>query len=259
MADDDADRMTAAAIRASQFTAAKGFGRGYDSAEVDRTIARCADAVEWLSTALIATQDTVAELQARLERESSDAVIEHAVNVLTTAQETADKILAHADEQRDRADGERRVVLAEAQDAAEKLQRASEYRAKQVTDAAARRVAALEQDLVRMTGAADIAQHEINREADRLQAALQASRTQLEDAIDGILHRVAEQYGRADPVAAQAAISRKDTTGSPPTSARNRRGLKLAGRPTDRRAESSASSGGDSASSEEAEVSRLQQ
>jgi vacuolar-type H+-ATPase subunit E/Vma4 len=244
LADDDAGRMTAAAIRASQFTAAKGFGRGYDSAEVDRTIARCADAVEWLSTALIAAQGTVAELRARLERESSDAVIEHAVNVLTTAQETADKILAHADEQRERAEGERRAVLAEAADAAGKLQRASEHRAKQVTDAAARRVAALEQDLARMTGAADIAQEVIDREADRLRAVLQAGRTQLDDAIDGILQRVAEQYGRAQPVAAQAAISRKDTTASPPTSARNRRGLKLAGRPTDRRTDLSAPPGG---------------
>ena len=36
---------------------AKGFGRGYDTAEVDRTIARCAESVERLSSELVTAQD----------------------------------------------------------------------------------------------------------------------------------------------------------------------------------------------------------
>jgi len=254
LADHEADRMTAAAIRALQFPTGKGFGRGYDSADVDRAIARCADTVESLSKALVTAQDTVAELQARLERESSDAVIEHAVNVLTTAQETADKILAQADHQRERADSERQAVLAQAHEAAGLLQRNSHRRAKQMTDSATRRAAALEQEIARLTLAADTAQQELDREAVRLEAALEASRTQFDDAIDDILAHVAEQYGRAHPLAAQAAIARRRAAGTAatrqPGSTRSRRGLRLAGRPADRRAEATNAPDGTSAGSD---------
>jgi len=242
VADEDARRLTAAAIRALQFPTAKGFGRGYDSAEVDRAIARCADAVEWLNRSLVTAQDAIAELQARLERESSDAVIEHAVNVLATAQETADRIIAQADHQLDRADNERQAVLAQAHDAAGMLQRDSQRRAKQMTDAATRQVAALEQEIARLTLSAEAAQEEIDREAVRLDAAVEVGRTQFDEAVSDILGHIAVQYGRAHPLAAQAAIARRRATG--PTSsrqagfARNRRSLKLAGRPADRLAES---------------------
>jgi len=254
LADHEADRMTAAAIRALQFPAGKGFGRGYDRAEVDRAIARCADTVESLSKALVTAQDTVAELQARLERESSDAVIEHAVNVLTTAQETADKILAQADHQRDRADSERQAVLAQAHEAAGILQRDSQRRAKQMTDSATRQAAALEREIARLTLAAEGAQHELDREAVRLEAALEASRTHLDYAIDDMLAHVAEQYGRAHPLAAQAAIARRRAAGMAatrqPGPPRNRRGLRLAGRPADRRAETTNETDGASAGSD---------
>ena len=98
--------MTAADIRALRFSQVKGFGRGYDTAEVDRIIAQCAALVERMSAELSHRSRRDAELTARLETESADAVIEHSVNVLTTAQETADKILAQADRQRDRAESE---------------------------------------------------------------------------------------------------------------------------------------------------------
>jgi len=242
--DDHANRMTATAIRALRFPTAKGFGRGYDSAEVDQAMARCAEAVQWLSHALVGAQDTVAELQARLERESSDAVIEHAVNVLTTAQETADKILAQADQQRDRIDKERQEVMAQAHDAARMLQRDSQRRAQQVTDTATRRVAALAQEIDRLTLSADTAQQEIDRDAARLAAAHEASRAQFDEAVDGILSRVAEQYGRANPLAAEAALARRRTGATASRTvgaARSRRGLKIAGRPADRTVEPPAS------------------
>ena len=109
----------------------------------------CAAAVERLETQLTTAQDTVAELRARLELESAEGLIEASVNVLTTAQETADKILAEADHQRDPVKGERLAVLAEARETAVMLSRDSQRRAQQITDAATRQVVALEQEIAR--------------------------------------------------------------------------------------------------------------
>ena len=193
------------------------------------------------ATELTTAQDTVAELRARLELESAEGLIEHSVNVLTTAQETADKILAQADHQRDRVERERLAVLAEARETAVMLSRDSQRRAQQITDAATRQVAALEQEIARLTLSADAAQSEIDRESAHLEATIQISRAQLDDAIDGILEHLVEQFGKAHPLSAQTAITRRQpvtqVSSRQTGTGRSRRGLRVAGRPADRLAD----------------------
>lgn len=248
-----ATTVTAAEVRAITFPPTKGFGRGYDQHEVDRIIARCVATVEALSTELEAarselatTQTELTALRAQVEQDGSAAVAEHAVNVLNTAQRTADAILRQAHEElesvRDTADRQ----LEQAREVAANIRRESEQAARQLTNEATRRTAVLEQQaaarLERLTIKTELAQHDIDREAVDLQALRDVSRSQLVDVIDSVLDHITDQYGRAHPLAAQAAAAARRRSAASAQSARQagvagrgRRGLRLAGTQQDRR------------------------
>src|SRR5664279_4165741 len=200
--------VTATDVRAVRFAAARGFGRGYDPAEVDQFVVHCAAALGSLTAQLTAARAKIGQLHDRL---GPDGAVGQAVSVLSTAQQTADGILARARQQRDRVDSEAADVMQRARMTAADVQREAERRARQVTQDATRRAAALEQQATaraaRLTATADTAQHEIDRETTHLQAVRDAGRAQLEEFVDGILDRVADQFGRANPLAAQAAIA----------------------------------------------------
>lgn len=212
--------LTATDIRATQFSGSKGFGHGYDSGEVDQLVARAAAALDSLTVELTNARAEIAGLQARLAQQESGSAIEQAVGVLTKAQETADAILARAQAEREAAESAHAAAL-------------------EAADETARRATEVEQQVLarvqRLTAVADQSQHEIDREAAYLQTFREASRSQIEDFIEGVLDHVAEQYGRAHPLAAQtAAALRRPTVGGAPSSrhtvpVRSRRGLRLAG------------------------------
>jgi DivIVA domain-containing protein len=230
--------LTAEGLRALRFAPAKGFGRGYDQHEVDEAVARCAAGIEQLTTELAAARTEIATLRARVDQESSAAAVDHAVNVLTTAQRTAEAILAQANQELEKARDEATDRVDQARALAATLQRDAERKAKQHADEADRRAATQEQNatarLTRLTLSADLAQQEIDRESAALQSFRSATHARVEEFLDGVLDQVAEQYGKAHPLAAKAAATARHRTAGTAqqrsTMARGRRGLRLAAR-----------------------------
>ena len=230
--------LTTEELRAVRFAQAKGFGRGYDQHEVDEVVARCAVGIEQLTAELAAARAEIATLRARVDKESSKAAVDHAVNVLTTAQQTAEAILTQANQELEQARDEANDRVDQARALAATLQRDAERKAKLHTDEADRRVAAQEQNatarLTRLTLSADLAQQEIDRESAALQNFRSATHARVEEFLDGVLDQVAEQYGKAHPLAAKAAASARHRTAGTAqqrsTLARGRRGLRMAAR-----------------------------
>jgi DivIVA domain-containing protein len=237
--------LTGEGLRAVHFAPAKGFGRGYDQHEVDEVMAGCAAAMEQLTAELAAARTEIATLRARVDQESSAASVDHAVNVLTTAQQTAEAILAQANQELERARDEATDRVDRARAQAATLQRDAERKVKQHTEEADRRAATQEQNanarLTRLTLSADLAQQEIDRESAALQNFRSATHARVEEFLDGVLDQVAEQYGKAHPLAAKAAATARHRTAGTAqqrsTLARGRRGLRLAARSADGAAE----------------------
>ena len=232
------DGLTGEGLRAVRFAPAKGFGRGYDLHEVDQVMAGCAAAIEQLTAELAAARAEIATLRAQVDQESSTAAVDHAVNVLTTAQQTAEAILSQANQELERARDEANDRVDRARAEATALQRDAERKAKQHTEEADRRAATQEQNatarLTRLTLSADLAQQEIDRESAALQNFRSVTHARVEEFLDGVLDQVAEQYGKAHPLAAKAAASARHRTAGTAqqrsTLARGRRGLRLAAR-----------------------------
>lgn len=237
--------LTAEELRAVRFAPAKGFGRGYDQHEVDEVVSRCAAGIEHLTAELAAARAEIATLRARVDQESSAAAVDHAVNVLTTAQQTAEAILSQANQELERARDEANDRVDRARAEATALQRDAERKAKQHTEEADRRAATQEQNatarLTRLTLSADLAQQEIDRESAALQNFRSVTHARVEEFLDGVLDQVAEQYGKAHPLAAKAAATARHRTAGTAqqrsTLARGRRGLRMAARSVEGTAE----------------------
>jgi cell division septum initiation protein DivIVA len=209
------------------FAPAKGFSRaGYDPREVDAFLVDSADAVNRLNERLVHTEKRlqaaaveIEQLRSRIDRDSRSHHVEQAVSVLTTAQITADNTVARADDYSAR-------VMAEARDFADAtrrdaaiLEQETEKKAQAVYDDALRRVAdfehANEERLAQLTLSASIAQQELDGQTAYLRTLRDATRVQMEVFLEGLLDHLAEEYGRAHPMAAGAA------TGSAPTTDNN--------------------------------------
>lgn len=242
--------MSAINIRSVQFPYSKGFGRGYDPRLVDEVIARCAVTVEMLTARLAVTRGELIRVRKELDELRSQPGADHAVELLKTAQATADAIVTKAMEEQERAAEETRVRTEQARREAASRDLENERRARQVAEEAARRAALLQEQagerLHRLTVATELAEQEIDREARQLQTFRDATRAQIDEFIDGLLDHVAEQYGRAHPLAAQAAATARrslmtvQSSGKPPAGGRGRRAPRVAGRssvPTERWAE----------------------
>ena len=235
--------MTAIDIRGVRLPHAKGFGRGYDALVVDQVLASCASTVESLTLRLIATRSELIRVRTELDELQTQVGADHAVQLLKTAQATADAIVTRAMEEQERAAEAARELAEQAREAAIAEQREEERRARQAVEEAARRAAVLQEQagerLHRLTVATELAEQEIDREAKQLQTFRDTTKTQIEEFIDGMLDHVAEQYGRAHPLAAQAAASAArrslmatQVNGKPPVGGRGRRAPRVAGRPS---------------------------
>jgi len=238
------DVLTATEIRALKFPFVKGFGRGYDPMAVDHVIDKCASTAESLTLRLVATRSELIRVRTELdELQSQLGAADQAVQLLKTAQATADAIVTKAMADQERAAEVARELAEQAREAALAEQREEERKARQATEEAARRAAALQEQagerLHRLTVATELAEQEIEREAHQLQTFRNATKNQIEEFIDGMLDHVAEQYGRAHPLAAQAAATAArrsllatQVNGKPPAGGRGRRAPRVAGRPS---------------------------
>ena len=236
--------MTAARLRTVELVHAKGFGRGYDPRAVDELIAGCASTIELLTSRLAATCSELIRVRTELDELQSRAGADQAVQILKTAQATADAIITRTMAEQERAAEEARELAEQARAVAVAQQRENERRARQVAEEAAQYAAALQRQagerLRRLTVATEMAEQEIEREATQLQTFRNSTKTQIDEFIDGMLDHVAEQYGRAHPLAAQAAAAATPRSqpvaqvnaSKPPAGGRGRRAPRIASRPS---------------------------
>lgn len=212
----DIDAVTGADLQNVTFTHAKTFGRGFDHVEVEAFVARCANLVDRLRSELrdreatiIGLQVQVDALQERIDRDSRSNEVKHAISVLTTAQQTADKTVEQADDYSARVMAEARDLYEDARRNAATLEQETEDKARHVYEDALSRAAALEREsqdkVAQLTLSAATAQKELESQTAYLRTLRDSTRTQMETFLEGLLDHLSEAYGRAHPMAAEAA------------------------------------------------------
>ena len=165
----------------------------------------------------------------------------HAISVLTSAQQTADRTVAQADDYSARVMSEARDLFEDARRNSATLEQETEEKARHVYEDALSRAATLEREtkdkLAELTLSAKTAQQELDTQTAYLRTLRDASRTQIEAFLEGLLDHVAEEYGRAHPLAAEAANNSSPRRVRRPnrTPARTPSALRVAGQPDRRR------------------------
>lgn len=182
----------ASSVSAPSFGHVTGFGRGYETHEVD-------DYVQLTNTQVSDLNQQRVQLQARvqqLESENADLggrvrgeddIIQQSVSILTTAQQTADSTVKNADDYSGK-------VMQEA---------------RRMYDDAARQARGMvaEAERVARENAEKAAAHrlEVERQTIYLRTLLDASKVQLSAFLDGMLRHVGAEFGKAPVRAAEAA------------------------------------------------------
>lgn len=172
-------------VTSMRFPETKGFGRGYDEAEVDAFIARCAIEIQRLN---IQIEELEAQTKEMIPRPPTDErIVLQSVSILTTAQQTADKTVKTADEYSARVMSEARAIY----------------------DDARRKSTAMLDDAHRLASKAidqaNDRHEEIERQTVYLRALRDSTKVQVETFLSGLLDHVTNEYGRAIPAAAEAA------------------------------------------------------
>jgi len=214
----DADTVTGNDLQNVAFAPSKGFGRGFDHADVEAFVARCANLVDRLRSqlrdrdnAILGLQVQVDTLQERIDRDSRSKEVADAISVLTMAQQTADKTVAQADGYSAKVMSEARDLYEDARRNAATLEQETEAKARHVYEVALGRAEALEQEttdkLAQLTLSAVTAQKELDAQTAYLRTLRDSSRAQIEAFLEGLLDHVTEAYGQAHPMAAEAAIT----------------------------------------------------
>jgi DivIVA domain-containing protein len=158
--------------------------RGYDQDEVDAFIDRCAEQIQTL-TERIARLEGEDTTRAAAPRGDDDVVL-HSVNILTTAQQTADSTVKGADE-----------YGARVMSGARSMHEEARLKAATILDEANRRASATAEKAAAVQG-------ELVRQTVYLRGLRQSTHVQVENFLKGLLDHVTTEYGRADPAAAQA-------------------------------------------------------
>lgn len=207
------DAITGADLQTVTFATAKGFGRGYDQHEVDSFVVRSAQVVDRLRARLDEVtaryESQIAELKDRIDRDSRSQEVEQAMSVLITAQQTADKTVAQADEYSAKVMADARGLYEDTRKNAATLEQETEDKARHVYEEALSRSEAIEreatQKVTQLTQTAQSAQAELDRQTTYLRTLRDSTRVQIESFLEGLLDHVTEEYGRAHPIAAEAA------------------------------------------------------
>jgi len=209
--------ITGAELATATFATSKGFGKGgYDPAEVDSFLSQSGAAVDRLNARLGEVEQSLADAQAeiaqlrdRIDRDSRSSEVEQAISVLTTAQITADTTIAHADEYSAKVMAEAQELYETARRNASVLEQETESKSRAVYEDALRRAEAVEREnterVAELTLTAEVAQEELDSQTAYLRTLRDATRTQMEKFLEGMLDHLSDQYGRAHPIAAQAA------------------------------------------------------
>jgi DivIVA domain-containing protein len=167
-----------------RFHESRGFGPGYDEAEVDAFMARCASELQRLAR-------RVDELEAQasssaLKGPTDGYIATQSATILSAAQQTADSTVKNADEYSARVTAEARTMY----------------------DDARRRSTKMLEDAYRVaTEAIDQANErheEIERQTVYLRALRDSTKVQVETFLSGLLDHVTSEYGRALPAAVEA-------------------------------------------------------
>ncbi len=196
-------------LRAVTFSWSHAFGRGYDPQQVDSFVERCASVVDDLRRELSGLRHETAQLQERIDRDSRSQEVAYAVGILTSAQKTADKTVEEADAYSAKVMSEARELYEDTRRNAATLEQETEEKARHVYDEAIARAASIEREtgakLEQMTMSAVTAQKELDQQTAYLRTLRDATRTQMEVFLEGMLDRIADEYGRAHPLAVEAA------------------------------------------------------
>lgn len=209
--------ITGAELATATFATSKGFGKGgYESTEVDSFLSRSGAAVDRLNARLAEVEQSltdakaeIAQLRDRIDRDSRSSEVEQAMTVLTTAQITADNTIAHADDYSAKVMAEAQELYETTRRNAAVLEQETESKSRAVYEDALRRAEAVEREneqlVAELTLTAEIAQEELDSQTAYLRTLRDATRTQMEKFLEGMLDHLSDQYGRAHPIAAQAA------------------------------------------------------
>src|SRR6476619_1838078 len=177
-------RLTLSDLQTVRFHEGKGFGPGYDEAEVDAFIARCASELQRLTR-------RVDELEAQasssaLKGPTDGYIATQSATILSAAQQNADEYSAR--------------VTAEA---------------RATYDDARRRSTQMLEDAYRVSAEAidqaNARHEEIERQTDYLRALRDSTKVQVETFLSGLLDHVTSEYGRALPAAVEA-VQRVDAS-----------------------------------------------
>ena len=177
-------RMTPSDLQTVRFHESQGFGRGYDEAEVDAFIARCASELQRLTR-------RVDELEAQSSNFATKGppdgyIATQSATILSAAQQTADATVRNADEYSARVMAEARTIYDDARQKSTKMLDEAYRVATEAIDQANER-------------------HEvIERQTVYLRALRDSTKVQVETFLSGLLDHVTSEYGRALPAAAEA-------------------------------------------------------
>lgn len=207
------DAVTGADLQTVTFGTSKGFGRGYDQHEVDSFVVRCAQVVDRLRARIddVAAQyqSQIAELQERIDRDSRSNEVAQAMSVLITAQQTADKMVAQADEYSAKVMAEARELYEDTRKNAATLEQETEDKARHVYEEALSRAEAIEREATsrveRMNLNSESVQTELDQQTAYLRTLRDTTRVQIQTFLEGLLDHVTDEYGKAHPIAAEAA------------------------------------------------------
>jgi len=210
------DAVTGTDLRSVTFGTSRARGRGYDEQQVGSFVANTAAVVDRLRDHLARQAAEINQLRERIDRDSRSNEVAHAISVLTTAQQTADRTVAEADGYSARVMAEARDLYEDARRNAAVLEQEAEDKARAVYEDASSRAEAIERETMTKIQQLELtsmsAQKELDVQTAYLRTLRDATRTQMETFLEGLLDHVAEEYGRAHPMAAAEATNR---TGQP--------------------------------------------
>ena len=177
-------RLTLSDLQTVRFHESKGFGPGYDEAEVDAFMARCASELQRLTR-------RVDELEAQasssaLTGPTDGYIATQSATILSAAQQTADSTVKNADEYSARVTAEARTMYDDARRKSTKMLEDAYRVATEAIDQANER------------------HEEIERQTVYLRALRDSTKVQVETFLSGLLDHVTSEYGRALPAAVEA-------------------------------------------------------
>lgn len=177
------------------------FARGYDRAGTDELVADLTARLQERTARLYTVERENRRLRAERTAEAHAArvsEVEDSISILTAAQENADQTMAEADAYRERVIEEVERLRADARRDAEAILTDARARSREVVG----RIDAEAADRERQ------AQHQqevLRRQTEYLRTVRDAAGTQMLSFLNGLVDRVADEFGAADPAAVPSA------------------------------------------------------